>query len=103
MKELKRTGECSKCGACCQGFRITVPRVISRDHIKYYKLHNVDVELKKGETVLKIKSKCKAFDPETKLCKLYGKDRPIVCMKYPTSEDADKLHPTCTFKFVEGD
>jgi Fe-S-cluster containining protein len=75
-------------------------KVISRDHMKYYKLHNVDFTIKNGKTILRFNMICSAFDPKTSNCKVYL-NRPVFCMKFPQPEDADKLPKECGFRFDE--
>lgn len=96
---LKRIGECSKCGKCCLGFSLSFDRVLNRDEIKYYKLHNIKVSIVGSKTVLRFNIPCSQLDQNTGLCKIYGKGRPIVCMKYPREEDAKNLQKQCTYKF----
>jgi Fe-S-cluster containining protein len=96
----KREGYCCECGECCKGFHLIFEKVISRDLIKYYKIHGVDVFVKKGRTYLHIKLPCKHLDQKTNKCKIYGKGRPIVCMKYPESPK-DFIPKECTYKFVK--
>jgi len=101
MKSLKRTGECNHCGLCCQWFTLTMEKVISRDHLKYYRLHNVKVDVKNGKTILKFPLVCSAYDPEKKICKIHGRRQPIFCMQFPQVDDADKLPKECSYRFVK--
>lgn len=101
-----RTGQCNRCGMCCQ--RIYVRHKSSvvnsiEDFEKLKLLHPFYTYLEViDEDDLGLVFKCNNFDSEIKGCKIH-KNRPGICRRYPTEQIFSMgaiLSPDCGYKFV---
>lgn len=93
---MKRTGNC-ECGKalCCTHITFVVPRIITRDGEKYYRLRKILIKKEKSKTYLRIPMRCNWLTEDNK-CRNYP-NRPLSCRKYP--ENPEDLIDGCTYRF----
>jgi Fe-S-cluster containining protein len=86
--------ECNR-GLCCTHIKFIVPKIITRDEEKYYKLRGIEVKKSKGKTILRIPARCIMLTHDFK-CRSY-ENRPIICQRFP--EKKEDLIKGCTYRF----
>ncbi len=83
-RNLKLVGECKKCGKCCKGG---------------IRVFNFNKSTLCAELVGIKEAECIHYDKETKTCKTYTDDRPILCRLFPYTPEV--LYEGCGYHFEE--
>ena len=108
MKQLKRIGECKRCGRCCTYFTLLLKDSPQEPDLKkYFELHGItfekDERTQQTRWIIPLKCKMLEYDENRPAsCKLHGTDKkPLICRNAPTlKEKNNHERVNCAYKWV---
>ncbi|MBE7706926.1 MAG: YkgJ family cysteine cluster protein [Cyanobacteria bacterium SIG30] len=105
-KKYFRSGECLKCGRCCEKIYVKHGKNVIEDIETFEKLQKLHKFYDSLEVLGKDENgvifRCKNLDEEKRICKIH-KYRDRICRKYPQEEMfmmGGDMAKTCGYKFT---